>query len=130
MKNRRILTFLFLFALMALCSERANACWDPAEGLMVCLRCDGGFPASACQLGCAGEFCSKSFGECCDGRSFTVSNPSGTCPPEECISAPTSRRATHAHVRSAPRAADWRGMSSLVLVPSRCSGSYIVANGI
>lgn len=134
MKHSRSLTVLFLFAFMAVCSEWASACYDADESLLlVCSECDGGFYPSTCTFGCTGDFCSESYGECSCGKdSFRVGNPSGQCTDEECSDL---RRAGNKSVHAGPPAGvryaeEWRGMRDFVLVPSGCSGTYDVVNGI
>jgi hypothetical protein len=120
---------------MALASRRANAdiCYDSGSGPVVCGDCDGGFNKSICVVGCAGSFCSTSYGECCapGNQQYEVQNPSGQCEDENCGNLRTRSKFAGAHVPAAVRIAeDWRGTPAVVLAPNTCSRSYDVAHGI
>jgi len=114
-------------AFMILSPSIASACYTTIPGVIVCASCDGGFDVGECTFGCDGDFCSVSYGMCC-GQRYRAQGVSGTCEDQDCGGGGLAPSKAPRRLPISSRRME--GASSVVLIPSRCSGSYEISDGI
>jgi hypothetical protein len=136
---RMLRAVLLVFGSVVVASSIASACRETVDGPTVCATCQyGGIPTTRCAFSLCGvaDFCFTGYGECsCTHKQYSSSFAYGEDCENYCGDSPVTRKLNNVPLRegegSDPKAIVSAArfdqpLARLVLVPSRCLGSYIV----
>jgi hypothetical protein len=136
---RMLRAVLLVFGSVVVASSIASACRETVDGPTVCATCQyGGIPTTRCAFSLCGvaDFCFTGYGECsCTHKQYSSSfaygedceNYCGDSPLRGDLRTPGLRKRHDRNAKTAVSSArSDRPLVRLVLVPSKCTGSYIV----